>query len=147
MLYWRIVSFSQIIPIIYALSGYKSLGADLKIYTRYLILTLIYSGGAWIAAVTIQNNIWLVNIFMLVTVGVTMWIYSLWQSNIRWRLALRFSILLFAVIWGMEMVALGGLMKYTFIAKPALDILLIAGSCLIIIQTIQQFDSDLLDQP
>jgi hypothetical protein len=147
VLFWRIVSFGQIIPIIYALRNYRKLENDLRIFTVYMVATVPYSAISWVAARKVQNNLWVDNLFLPITATLLIWMYSEWFKSPRIRLGLLIALILFFGTWVWELFVLHGLFNYSVIVKPFLDFILLSASCLAILYGSRDYETTLDDQP
>jgi hypothetical protein len=108
-----------------------------------LFLTIIMT----VLAVQGKNTLWLMNLGLPIYAGTILWTFSLWQDQPLWQLLFRISIIVFVIVWCIEISVVQRLYNYTVVAKPLLNLLFLTAACLTIFRANMNTEIPIIEQP
>lgn len=142
-----ILQYCPLIPLLYGLPRYKTMGKPLKFFLLYLGISTFFTIVLTILAYH-GSNLWLLNVIMLIYVPLILWIYSLWQKhNSKLQTLLRSLVILFYIVWFIEIVVQGRISQFTIYTRPFEGLLFIFAACLTIYQANRDLDLPIMDKP
>lgn len=94
-----ISAHSSIIPFLLGVIFFRNFSKDLKLYTIFFGIAVIFDQIVTYLSSKQQNSWFLINIWILIEYCGTIYVFSYWQKNIRIQKVLRWSIPAYSIFW------------------------------------------------
>lgn len=145
--YYYVLQASPLIPIAYYFFSCRQADPPLRFFLYYLYVSITLSVLMTIVAFMGMHNLWLMNIGSLLYAGLIMWGFSLWQESARTRKMMRLFIVVFAVIWSVEVIYFDRFFGFTTVARPIEGVAFVFSALLTIHQANKDTMLPIVDQP
>ena len=101
-----IATISVLIPIVVGLYSYQRQDIALKFLVAFLVIAGVVDGFSTYMAINKIQNMWLINIFVLLQYVLLTLLFSCWHKTST-KSSLRISIVLFTILWGVRSIING----------------------------------------
>jgi hypothetical protein len=145
--YYLILQYSPFIPIPVAALNYNKLTPPMRTFVLYLSVSLLLTIIMTVLVLQGKNTLWLMNLGLPIYAGIILWTYSMWQEQPLVQLLIRISIIIFVVVWCIEISVFHRLYGFTVFAKPLLNLLFLIVACLTIFRANMNTETPIVDQP
>ncbi len=145
--YYYVLQYSPLIPLLYGLPRYKSLGKPLRILLGYLGLSLLLTIVMTFLALHGTNNLWLMNCSLPLYTALFLRMFWLWEQDQRQRWVFVALSLLFLAVWIYEILFMKRLFGFTVFARPFVGLIFIYFSCRAIYQANKNMSCFITSQP